>query len=76
MSKYQKQREFTAKTRKTYKYFWKKQGGVKTVVGSEMSLVSGIFMAKRNQLPWKWRQNPPCFWLHFFIPSTSSSNIV
>ena len=56
--------------------FEKTRGGVKTVVGSEMSLVIGIFMAKRNLLPWKWRENPPCFLLHFSIPSTSSSNIV
>jgi hypothetical protein len=56
------------KLQKPMNIFAKTGGGVKTAVGSEISLVSGIFMAKRNQLPWKWRENPPCFWLHFFYP--------
>ena len=61
-----------------HEYSCKKRGGggvgVKTVVGSETSLVSGISMAKRNHLPWKWGQNLPCFWLYSFMPSTFSSN--
>jgi hypothetical protein len=43
------------KLRKAKIFLIKPGGGVKIAAGSELSLVSGNFMSRRNQLSWKWR---------------------
>ncbi len=58
------------------KYLYKNQGE-KNIVGSlGWRLVSGNYHENKVIAVMAMASNPPCFWLHFFSASTSSSNIV
>ena len=50
-------------------------GGVKSVSGLKLSLVSGYTIGIWDQLLWKWRQNPPCFG-DTFLPANNMEHFL
>ena len=57
--------------------YFVKTRGARSIIGSFGSqLVSGDYHEDGESVVMEMASDPPCFLLHFFSPSTSSSNIV